>query len=445
MATGQLSIRITVDGSDYYVSNEEFMSSEAILHYPYVISAPVVTLGTNRGGWLQYSGGGFTLESRPIDGTHPFGGPRYTGDLLNVGATYPVAINFGVLGYDWLTGVGVLESITQDQLRFSLYPDEYSFSPVSTVTDVDGNTVVNPWAYGAVTHATPLIRRTSSSTTDTWWNPTGLTSGLTLYEDGTALSISATSTVITATDYSVDEGEVSLSSSSSKTLEDFFDYVATSLSLPITAADTTKASSASSYGVKLYWTKQDPLIEIASQVAEAFNHIFYIAPDTDRTDNARTLFLVDRANTPSSYITLEEDLILEASYTLGFPLGGVSGSFTVNTPEAGKLVAKEVQFRAENKPVGREENAPVFADSYGDAAQVVGRLEAIRDIDKKPVVSVTVPEIQVGYRPGDRFKFSREQDFLSADMIARKITFNFKDETTTLEGDATLTAYVRRF
>ena len=83
MATGQLSIRITVDGSDYYVSNEEFMSSEAILHYPYVISAPVVTLGTNRGGWLQYSGGGFTLESRPIGRTHPFGGPSYTGDLLN--------------------------------------------------------------------------------------------------------------------------------------------------------------------------------------------------------------------------------------------------------------------------------------------------------------------------------------------------------------------------
>lgn len=445
MATGQLSIKITVDGTDYYVSDDEFISPSGTLHYPFVIQAPVITLGANQGGWLQYKSGSFAMESRPIDDTHPFGGPRYTGDLLNIGSTYPIVINFGLLGYDWLTGIAVLESISQDQLQFSVYPDEYTTSPVSSVTDVDGNSVANPWGYGAFTHATPLIRKTSGSP-DVWHNSTGLTSGLTLYEDGTALTLTASSTELSASDYSVDEGEVSLSSSNTKTLEDFFDYVATSLSLDATAANTAKATSASSYGVKLYWTKEEPLIEIASKIAEAYNHQFYIAVDPNSGSGTdTTLFLIDRANNPSSFTTLEEDLILSASCTLGFPLGGVSGTFTVTTPEAGKLVQKQVEFRAENQANGRELTAPVYADSYGDSALVLGRLQAIRDIEKKPLVSVTVPDIQVDYKPGDRFKFSREQDFLTADMIARSITYDFRNQTTKLEGDATLSAYIRRF
>lgn len=446
MATGQLSIKITVDGTDYYVSDEEYISPAGTLHFPFVIDAPVVTIGTtDDGGWLQYQAGGFTMESRPIDSDHPFGGPRYTAELLDIGSTYSVVINFGLLGYDWLRGTAVVESLAQDQIRFSIYPTEYTTSPVTTQTDVNGNTVSIGWIYGAVTHATPLIRRTSSSTTDTWWNPTGETTGLTLYEDGSALSLSATSTVLTATDYSVDEGEVSLSSSNSATLEDFFDYVANSLSLDVTTANTDAASSASSYGVKIHWTQQTPLVEIASKVARAYNHLFYIAPDTSIPSNGITLFLIDRANTPSSYTQLDEDTILAASYTLGFPLGGVSGTFEVTGPEAGKLVSKDVQFRSEYTANGTEVEVPVFSDSYADASLVSGRLDAIRDIEKKPTASVTVPEIYPDWKPGDRFKFSREQDFLSADLIAREITYNFRDQTTTVAGDATLTAYIRRF
>lgn len=444
MATGQLSIKMTVDGTDYYMSDEEFISPAGTLHYPWVIQAPVITLGANQGGWLQYQAGGFAIESRPIDSDHPFGGARYTAELLDIGTTYSIVINFGLLGYNWLEGIAVVESLAEDQIRFTVYPKQYTTSPVSTVTDINSNDVANPWGYGAISHATPLIRRTSSSSSDTWFNPTGLTSGLTLYEDGTAISLSATSTVLTATDYSADEGEVSLSSSTSKTLEDFFDYVATQLSLDETAANTTKATSAGSYGVKIYWTQQTPLIEIASQVAEAYNHQFYIRVDPDNL-NHTTLFLIDRANTPSSFTQIDEDVILAASYTLGFPLGGVSGTFEVTTPEAGKLVKKRVEYRSQNQASGRELTAPVFADSYSDASLVSGRLDAIRDIEKKPRATVTVPEIQVDWAPGDRFKFSREQDFLSADLIAREITYDFRNQTTTVSGDASLSAYIRRF
>lgn len=439
MATGQLSIRITVDGSDYYVSDDEFISSDATLHFPFVIQAPVVTLGVNRGGWIQFQAGKFFLESRPIDANHPFGGSRYSAELLQIGNTFPVAINFGVLGYDWITGVIVLESIATDVLQFSIYPDEYTTSPVSAVTDLDGNSVTGPWMYGALTHATPIIQKSAT----TWANPSGLTTGLTFYEDGSSLSATFTSDTITVAS-GFTGGEVSLSSSTSKTLEDFFDYVATQLSLDAAAADTTKAPNASSYGVKIYWQQETPLIEIASKVAEAYNHQFYIGPDTSTVGNDVTLFLIDRANSPTATV-LDEDVIISAEYSLGYPLGGISGTYLVTQVEGSKLVEKEVSFRSENKPVGRELTAPVFADTYGDASLVSGRLQAIRNIEKKAVVTVTVPEIQVDYKPGDRFQFSREIDFLTADLIARTITWDFRTQTTTLSGDATLSAYIRAF
>jgi len=353
--------------------------------------------------------------------------------------TYVFVLKTTLTGYDWITGVLVIENITEESLRFTMYPYEYSVSPVSTVTDLDGNTVTAPWVYGSVTNFNNLVQTGATA----FHNPTGLTSNLTFKEDGSTETMSSiTSSSFTVSTYG--GGQATLSSSTSKTLEDFFDYVATTLSLTVTSANTTKATGASSLGIKIRQEQPMPLVLIASQVAEAFNHQFYIGPDTDNS-NQTTLFLIDRANNPASFTTFDEDEIVDASFQIGFPVGGISATYKVVEIESNKVTEYSEYVRVENKPIGSEFEVSAYADTYADRSQVSTLLTAIKDNDVKASASVTMPDIQTSYSLGDRFKFGREIDFVNCDMIARSITYNFQNRTTTLSGDADLSAYVRTF
>ena len=439
MATGDLSLKITVSGSDYLVSDDEYVADDGNFHYGYVLDAPVMTLGATRGGYANFRSGFVVLENRPLDNTHPFGSSRYTTMVASPSTTYAFVLKTTLTGYDWITGVLVIENITEESLRFTMYPYEYTTSPVSTVSDQDGNTVTAPWVYGAVTNFNNLVQTGST----TFQNPTDLTTGLSFKEDGGVETMSSISTSsFTVATYS--DGQPTLSSSTAKTLEDFFDYVATSLSLTVTSANTAKATGASSLAVKIRQTQPFPLVEIASSVAESFNHQFYIGPNT-ADSNRTTLFLIDRANNPASFVTFEEDEIVDASFKIGFPVGGISATYKVTEIQTNKVTEYDEFVRVENKPIGSEFEVNAYADSYADRSQVSTLLTAIKNTDIKASASVTMPDIQTSYNLGDRFKFGREIDFVNCDMIARSITYNFQNKTTTLSGDANLSAYIRTF
>jgi hypothetical protein len=79
---------------------------------------------------------------------------------------------------------------------------------------------------------------------------------------------------------------------------------------------------------------------------------------------------------------------------------------------------------------------------YADRATIATLLTNIKNIENKAQASVTVPDIQVAFQIGDRFKFQREIDFLSADLLCRSIVYDFENRTTTVSGDATLGQYV---
>ena len=307
MATGDLSLKITVGGTAYYVSDDEYLADDANFHYGYVLQVPSITLGVSRGGYANFSSGRVILENRPLDNTHPFGSSRYTSLVSSPSTTYPFVLKTTLTGYDWITGMMVIENTTEEALSCSLYPTEYTYSPVSTVSDSGGNTVTAPWVYGSVTNFPNLVQTGST----TFHNPSGLTSGLTFKEDGTSETISSLSTSsFTVSTYG--GGQPTLSSSTNRTLEDFFDYVASSLSLTVTSANTAKTSTASSRSVKIRQIRPQPLVGIASDVAHAFNHQFYIGPDTSNS-NQTTLFLIDRANTPASSVTIDDDEIVITS------------------------------------------------------------------------------------------------------------------------------------
>ena len=117
MATGDLSLKITVGGSNYYVSDQEYLATDANFHYGYVLTAPSITLGTTRGGYANFSSGRVVLENRPLDNTHPFGSSRYTSLVSSPSTTYPFVLKTTLTGYDWITGYPIVssESCFQDK------------------------------------------------------------------------------------------------------------------------------------------------------------------------------------------------------------------------------------------------------------------------------------------------------------------------------------------
>lgn len=438
-----LSLKVTVSGTDYYLSDESFLRTDANFHYGFLLSGPRIKKGQVKGGFYDFEVGQVQIENRPLDESHPFGGSRYTSLIQNLGTAYPFVFQYGLQDFDWIVGTLVLENVDREALTFSVNATEYNVDATSAVTDNSGNTVTAPFAYGAVTHFTPLIRIADGASYPRWHNPTGLTSGITVFEDGTSRTINAiTSDYIEISDYSANAGEVSLTSTNSKTLEDFFDYVATQLSLSVSTADTTRAVNAGSYDVKIKVNAPIPLLELASDVAAAYNHQFDIRQDASGDS---TLHLIDRAYTGASVITYKDYELLASNYTLGFPLGGVSSSWGINVVEGGRLVGKSTSARSANKPKGREFSVNAYADQYSDITRVQGRIDAIKDIEKLSKANVTIPDINTEIELGDRIRFRRLQDFLECTLTVRSIDYDFTSRTTALEGDATLSEFVRDF
>ena len=67
MASGELSLKITVSGSDFYVSDSEFLNTDGNFHYGSLLSAPTLTLSKTRGGYANFKTGSVVLENRPLD------------------------------------------------------------------------------------------------------------------------------------------------------------------------------------------------------------------------------------------------------------------------------------------------------------------------------------------------------------------------------------------
>jgi len=427
----QIEIKITVSGANYFVSDTDYMSSDGTYYHGFVDSPPNLTLGATVGGFLTVQSGMIVLTSEPDNTNHPFGLTRFTALLTQ--SAYAVEIKMDTI-HPLFAGSIVLDQISNDQLRFVFYSTEYSSQAISTVTDTDGNTRYNPFSHGTIANRQPLVQ----TGTNAFRNPALATSGITVHEEGVDRFSSATSTTITTSGYSDGNVVVSGTGTNGTTVESFFDYVADTLSLDVTTAETTKTSSASSRVIHLYQVQPKLLIDLASLVAEATNHQFYISPNP--TDGNTTLYLIDRANNPTA--TVIEDIdVISTSYKLPFPIASVEARYNVIERKETQLFLESVSVVATNVPVGRTMTKNVYADTLAQVSEVSTIITAVKNIEIKPIASITVADIQTGWKPGDRFTLNREDDLISIDMIVRSINYNFVSQDTTISGDATLTDF----
>ena len=430
----QIEIAMTVSGSTYYISDSDYASPDGNFYQGLVSQAPIVSLGATSGGYISVQKGTVILNNDPDNASGPFGSTRYA-TLLATPGPYDCTIKYDTK-YPMFSGTVVLEEISNDQLRFSFQPTSYSNQAISVVTDSDGNSQYNPFSHGVVTNRQPLIQTGSQA----FRNPSLNTSEtVTVFEEGTNRFSSDTSTTITTSGYNGGQVVVSGTGANGTTVETFFDYVANTLSLGVTTAETTKTSSASSRAIHLYSNKPQLLTELASEVARSVNHQFYILPNP--TTGSTTLYLIDRANLPTATQLSDHDVV-GSSYTLGFPIQAVEGTWKATQRKGSQLQTLDITARSENVSVGQVLSIPMLADTVAQVSNMTTILNETRDVEKKPQASITVSEIKTDYYPGDRFKLDRSEDQITIDMIARTITWDFNNKTTNIKGDATLSELV---
>ena len=97
---------------------------------------------------------------------------------------------------------------------------------------------------------------------------------------------------------------------------------------------------------------------------------------------------------------------------------------------------------SENLPTGRTINVHNYWRGTSKLfPPVQSDLDEFRDIEKKPIATVTLEGIKDTYTPGDRFTFNRKQDQVKVDLLTRSITWDWANRQTTLSGDANLSIY----
>lgn len=485
-----LEVQIVIDSTTYYVSDEGHAGSDGEYYFPFLARRPRVRIGATRGGWITTQSGQIDLVNDPYNSNHPFGGQRYRDLLSNAGTdtSLPkIAIKDPESGIrtPLFEGAFQLNKITEDVLSFGMQgltskqiAGSDKFVGDETATDSSGAVVNIPYPIGQLYNAADATVYKGSQK---WAIGASGKAGFNTYNlaaddypyiisNGTALYSSGTPTI---SESEIDGGVLTPAFSNGQTL---ISGIGNKLGTSITAEDsrcdslldfvhscaryigfsearveTTKASEASSIILGYVQRGTVDILELLSQITEANNYQFYIADNPDTASafyNAPMIYLIDRANNPAA-TTLSPSNIISSSYLVRAPFQQVNTTLTFNVFQGTQLETKTRTVTSENLSYGTIKTfefywgtLPLTFDAASTPIQTAqARMDAIKNIEKKPIASVTVDGIQGTYTPGDRFTFNRVEDQIKVDMLTRDISFDWGSNTTTLSGDATLSIF----
>ena len=466
-----LEIMITVGGSDYYLSDEGHSGASfgattgSQYYYPFVARPPRLTWGPTDGGYITVQSGWMALVNKPYDSSHPFSGTNYRNLLSDAGTTtnLPTIAIKDQTKYAIFDGTLVFNNLTSEVINFTIEGLDYdNYLAEGTVTDSDSDTQVIPWPFGYVNTGPAYVYKGSqvwangASSTHPGFSKYGLyvlegntlpairySSGATLCSatefDGQSATPAYSDGVVHVSGYGTERsGDVNaaLAGNKTSTLGDLLTYIAADIGLSY--IDTSKTSTYTDT-LSIWQTEKIQVLDLFSKVCQSTNHQFYIARKQSGTGEGEyVMVLIDRANNPTANELLSEDIV-SSSYRIAAPLASVT--LRMNWIDLSGPETNTLDMISTNLSYGKQ---VVYKNYYGTNKEAYGsqaRVDAIRDIDKKPTASVVLDEIQGTAKPGDRFLFTREQDQITVEMLARSITWDWAKRQTTLSGDAVLSIY----
>ena len=462
-----LEIMITVGGSDYYLRDEGHSgasfgaTSGSQYYFPFVARPPRLTWGPTTGGYISVQAGTLSLVNKPYDSNHPFSGTNYRNMLADAGSTsnVPTIAIKDSTKYAIFDGTLSFSGLSNGLLNFTIQGTQYDNY---LAEGLSGGQPI-PWPFGYV----QVVPNYLFKTAQTWANGASSTHpgfskfGFVIYEGNVVSAIRYTSgaTAMTATEFDGQSatpayaggivhaqgngtkrsGDVNAAVAGDKTstLYDLLEYI--TLDIGLSNVDITR-TSLSGDTLSIWQREKIQVLDLFSQVCQSTNHQFYIKrkQTSGAGQGAQFVVLVDRANNPAANELIPSQII-SSSYKIPSPFASVTLRLewvNLTGPETQRL-----DMISTNLSYGKQLVYKNFYGTYKDTCGSQSDVDAIRDIEKKPIASVTLDGIYDTYQPGDRFTFNREQDQVKVDMLARSISWDWASRQTTLSGDATLSIY----
>lgn len=475
-----LEIQITVDGSEFYISDEAHYGADfgsasgSVFYYPFLAQAPSVKLASTEGGYVRCESGTLALLNQPFNSDHPFSGTRYRNLLDEFGTPstpIEIAIKDGTK-YAIFEGTLYPKRISDQIIEFDILEESLEFYLADGVaTNSSGQSQTIPWPFGRIYHVDGLVYKGSENwamgtTTHPGFNcnpifPPSNFIGISSVSTAFYAIGAGTLTTLTATQFSGGSatpayndddvatfpvglgpygtkrnGDPNSTSDKTDTFEDLLEYIAEDIGLTVaTDIDTTKVASAALLSKKcsLWETEKILSVDVLSKVLPSYNCLFTLR--RNQSNGRKTLYLIEREYQGTA-VELSPDEI-------------VSVSLRNNQLKFVKYISSPLRFFNDvlkrsnyeaysyNASSGREitlqfyhYNSWLFSPQAEQAT-----LDSIRDIEKKPKVTVKLQGIRPNYQIGDRFTFNRKESQTRTDMMVREITWDWRDQTTTIAGD----------
>lgn len=237
----------------------------------------------------------------------------------------------------------------------------------------------------------------------------------------------------------VGQSAVSGISTNGSTVAEFFEMIKDKLHTadkPVTSVDFSRAPNCDTEQYGIWVMQQSLVIDFAGKIAENSNYHFTI--------DQGVLKLFDLRSTSSTFRTFRNDEVTDATYIMPYPIKAFETNFQINVPKTDKvptaMVAETRTVRVENLFDGEVKKIENVTDDLEDAETF---LKNIKEVKTKSATSITIGDVIVDVKIGDRIKTIREEDGLSIDMNVRSIKYNFDQLETKFEGDCTLSIIER--
>jgi hypothetical protein len=183
--------------------------------------------------------------------------------------------------------------------------------------------------------------------------------------------------------------------------------------------------------------------DVVDEICKNTNYQFFDR-FANSSDANKTVYLVDRANAPSTK-AISAANIISVDYKNIFPVASVKCSMTVR--EFVGSAADDNFNLSETRNESSVYNANNSAGKNMTVRQMNDRMEAqvqflqaILDANSKPKVSVTIDSINASILPGDNLTFTEiDAPVTVSSLLVRAINYDLGKAQTTFTGDATIT------
>ena len=411
--------KITINAVVFYASDEGFNDTYAWYQSIMSFSPPQYQMDKKYGGYCKMNFGSITLSPDLFSDDWP--PPVECAIVIQYLADDETDETEAETIFD---GIAYLAApgITADSVIYDLYTSTYDVNLLSETTDYNGDTVVLPRAFGAVTHVTPVRLADvggkptyhkgyiSSEVIGTNWD---------VFDDGVNINANVTDHLDGTFELSAEAvGEVTMSGTSGygdPVVIIAWACAGPRLNLPFVYDEARSPSP----DVNFWANSQMPLIDFLSDLCAFFTHLFYV--------KLGTFHLVDLGEDNGSR-TLTEYEFIYAEYKYNPPVAIIRAIWQTRAA-VDETIGKYIKttdhetFQESIYPYGEDMTVTPYHDTK---ANIETALAAILVILHKPYCEITLPMQGDLPDPGEKISWTDTQtvEDISAVIRCRTSTYD---------------------